>query len=87
MECFKIIARGGGGCQDSSRWMIMDTWGEMHHLIGGRSRFFLPDGYMMETSMKISKLEDEKASGRMEEDEINMRYTDQDTKQLPGSNI
>ena len=55
----------------------------MHHLIGGRSRFLLPDGYMMETSMKISKLEDEKASGRMEEDEINMRYPDQHTKQLP----
>jgi hypothetical protein len=39
----------------------------MHLLIGGRSRFFLPDGYMMETSMKISKLEDEKASGRIDE--------------------
>ena len=42
---------------------------------------------MRETSMKISKLEDEKASGRMDEDEINMRYPDQYAKQLPGSNI
>ena len=37
--------------------------------------------------MKITKLGDEKASGRMEEDEMKRRYPDQYAKQLHGSNI
>ena len=42
---------------------------------------------MRKTSIRISRLEEEKASWRMDEDEINMRYPDQYAKQLPGSNI
>ena len=37
--------------------------------------------------MKMIKLGDEKASGRMEEDEMKRRYPDQYAKQLHGSNI
>ena len=34
---------------------------------GGQPRLFLPDGQMRKTSMKISRLEDEKASWRIDE--------------------